>query len=125
VLRGFQGLAVMVGGRFALAQLVEADGQVEAVIGVAAVQATGLEVGGLSLMPAALPGEQIAQGKVEGRGVGLFLQQGFQAAFRAFWITAGAETKVTGQGAGIFGVGSQGCLVELQRYRRAPRFIEM
>jgi len=63
---GLQGLAVIVGGRARLADVVQADGQVEQVVGVVPFADHGVEIGLLGIGPTALAGIQVAQGEVEG-----------------------------------------------------------
>src|SRR3569623_2101846 len=63
-----------------LLQLVEADGLIEGVIGVVGSTPIGLEVGGLGVVPAPLPGVEIAECLVELRAGRAFAQH-FQPAF--------------------------------------------
>src|SRR3569623_3072177 len=63
-----------------LMQLVEADGQVEGVIGVVWRALIGLEIGGLGVVPAPLLGVEIAERLVELRA-GRAFDQLFQPAF--------------------------------------------
>src|SRR5512143_2748412 len=73
-----------------LLQLVEADCQVEGIIGIVGRAPISLEVGCLGVVPAPLPGVQVAECLVE-LGAGGAFDQGFQAAFGGLAVGAAEQ----------------------------------
>jgi hypothetical protein len=74
-----EGPPVVLQGLARLAQVIEADGQVEGVVSVAAVRAVGAEVGLLGLGPAPLGGVEVAEGEVQVRRIRVLGQRLLQA----------------------------------------------
>src|SRR5512143_792635 len=75
-----------------LTQLIEADRQVEGVVGIVGSAAIGLEVGGLGVVPACLASVEIAEGLVELRA-GVAFDQRLQAAFGSRVVRVAEEVE--------------------------------
>src|SRR5574340_764604 len=86
-----------------LLQLVEADRQVEGVIGIVRCAPVGLEIGGLGVVPASLLGVEIAERLVELRA-GAAFDQHFQPAFGGLAVGIAQQVEQGALGGCIAGV---------------------
>src|SRR5471032_1478018 len=103
VLRQRQRLLVIADRQLGLVQTVQADGQVEGVIGVARRGRVGAEVALLGVRPAALVGVQIAEREMQRARFGILPQHRLQALLALARIAL-VQADQAGQRVGVVGI---------------------